>query len=837
MRTILFRRTISTAALALLASLAADQAVAQNNDDYRSAASGDWGNAATWQRYTAGTWVAAAIAPSLASGVITIRNGHFVTLSPGNLTIDQTVVDLGGTLSTGLFANLNVQDGQGIDLLINGTFTHATNYLNGPGSIVVASGGVFSCSTGYIGSDAVLEIQSGGSASSSGNLYLNGTVNNEGTWTMLNGRLTSTGGGAQVFNNLSGGVLVLNGWDDPTLSLSFITVNNAGTIEQNNSPAEFTWWVATLNNSGTVNVNGGSLRQSSGTITNTGVFAFTAGSALRLSDGTFTNSASGSLNDLPHLIMEGGTLNLNAGSTCDDLPLITQTGGTIDVEQPLTVQQYDLTQGIFTGPAEVTIPPGGVFNVTNGYVNSDGLLHLSAGATASTNGFAFLNGTINNEGTWTMQSGRIHSNSSGPNVFNNLPGGTLNLNGWDDNDLSWTFTNLNNAGTVNKNNGSVQFGFWSTPFMNQAGGVFNALDGVTFFSNGSFGPCAGTFNILADATLGANVDLPFAGATIVNEGAIIAPNAVITGTTGSTLSGTGHIRHLRMNGEADLTLASDHTVDSVLTLSAGRIITGAHDLTLLRAGASSLVGGNASSHVVTTGSGGLKRTVNSTAHLFPVGTEDSYMPVTMSALTGPTEQFTARVSDAVSTAYGLPGEATGLPVTQHNVLGTWVITEATNGGNSAQLSFQWNASDEGTVFTRNACAVLAYDGAAWAAADAFNAAEGSGPFTRSAPAFDAFREFTVGDAASLALTVGIDDASGTSRLSAFPNPMTDRLTILSAGEQMRAFELHDATGRLVRSGSINAQQYQLERDGLTAGAYVLNIRTAQRVHTVRIVVD
>jgi hypothetical protein len=67
--------------------------------------------------------------------------------------------------------------------------------------------------------------------------------------------------------------------------------------------------------------------------------------------------------------------------------------------------------------------------------------------------------------------------------------------------------------------------------------------------------------------------------------------------------------------------------------------------------------------------------------------------------------------------------------------------------------------------------------------------------------------------------------------------MTDRLTIVSDGDPLRAFELHDATGRLVRSGIINAQRYELERNGLTPGAYVLNVRTAQRARTVRIVLD
>lgn len=810
---------------------------AQSVDDHRSINSGTWTNGSIWERYDGTNWVPASAAPSTASGVITIRNGHTIALA-GPMTIDQLVVASGGSLTTASFANLTVADGPGTDLLILGTFAHTGSILYGPGSIVVGSGGLIALAGGsYLAAGAVLDIEAGGGATSTDNFFLNGIVNNAGTWSMQGGALVTNGSNEKTFNNLAGGVLNLNGWSGSSYPISSITVNNDGTIEQNNSPVEFTWWNGTLNNSGTLNVNGGSLRQSSSTITNTGVFAFSAGSALRLSDGTFTNSAGGSLNDLPHLIVEYGTLNLNAGSTCDDLPLITQTNGSIAFGIPVNVLQYDLTQGNFTGPAEVTIPPGGVFNLNNGYVNPGGSLRIMSGATANTNGTVYIDGTVNNEGTWNMVSGRTHTTGFGVSIFNNLPGGVINLNGWADNTVSWSFTDLNNAGTVNKNNGTVLFTFWNTPFVNLPGGVFNALAGETRFVSSTFSPSAGTFNIPAGATLSGDSDLNFAGATIANDGAIIAPNAVITGTTGSTLSGTGHIRHLRMNGGADLALGSDHTVDSVLTLTAGRIITGQHDLMLLRAGASSLVGGSASSHVATTGPGGLKRTVNATAHLFPVGTDASYMPVTMSSLTGPVEQITARVTDAVSTAYGLPGEATGLPVTQHNVLGTWVITEATNGGNSAQLTFQWNASDEGAGFMRNTCAVLAYDGAAWGAADAFNAAEGTGPFTRTGGPFDAFREFTVGDPASLTLTLDVQEGAAVTGLRAFPNPMTDRLTIVSASGPLHAFELHDATGRLVRSGTINAPRFALERNGLNAGAYVLNVRTAREMHTVRVVVD
>jgi hypothetical protein len=121
--------------------------------------------------------------------------------------------------------------------------------------------------------------------------------------------------------------------------------------------------------------------------------------------------------------------------------------------------------------------------------------------------------------------------------------------------------------------------------------------------------------------------------------------------------------------------------------------------------------------------------------------------------------------------------------------------------------------------------------------DPFAAAQGSGPFTQIGLSFDGFREFTVGDEASLALTVGIDDAPGTSPVSAFPNPMTDRLTVTNAGGAFRSFELHDALGRLVRGGAINANTFLLQRDGLISGAYVLTTRTADASARVRIVIE
>lgn len=88
--------------------------------DYRSFLSGPWSTATNWQTFDGITWITAATAPSSTNGVITIQSGHTMQIT-ANVTIDQVVIDAGGTINwTGgncIFAN-----GAGVDLLINGTF-------------------------------------------------------------------------------------------------------------------------------------------------------------------------------------------------------------------------------------------------------------------------------------------------------------------------------------------------------------------------------------------------------------------------------------------------------------------------------------------------------------------------------------------------------------------------------------------------------------------------------------------------------------------------------------------------------------------------------------------
>ncbi len=45
----------------------------------------------------------------------------------------------------------------------------------------------------------------------------------------------------------------------------------------------------------------------------------------------------------------------------------------------------------------------------------------------------------------------------------------------------------------------------------------------------------------------------------------------------------------------------------------------------------------------------------------------SYTPLTITLTNGPQEGYSVRVVDGMSTTYGAPGVATGVPVTEHAV--------------------------------------------------------------------------------------------------------------------------------------------------------------------------
>lgn len=78
---------------------------AQNN--FRSAQTGDWNQASTWEEFIAGSWQATINTPDFTSGTITIQSPHVVTVT-ANVSIDQATVSSGGTLTINDAVNLTL---------------------------------------------------------------------------------------------------------------------------------------------------------------------------------------------------------------------------------------------------------------------------------------------------------------------------------------------------------------------------------------------------------------------------------------------------------------------------------------------------------------------------------------------------------------------------------------------------------------------------------------------------------------------------------------------------------------------------------------------------------
>ena len=86
--------------------------------------------------------------------------------------------------------------------------------------------------------------------------------------------------------------------------------------------------------------------------------------------------------------------------------------------------------------------------------------------------------------------------------------------------------------------------------------------------------------------------------------------------------------------------------------------------------------------------------------------------------------------------------------------------------------------------------------------------------------------------------VSIDENSSVAQgVDLFPNPASDRVTISSTEAAIVSYEVYDVNGRLVRTASVNAKQAVIERQGLQAGAYSVQLRFAEGTVTRKLMLD
>lgn len=102
-------------------ALVISSAHAQNY--FRSIATGNWNATTTWQMSPDNiTWGPASYTPTFNDFTVTIQSPNVVTITAA-VTIDETVVNSGAFLANSGAIVITFNDGAGVDLIINGTFT------------------------------------------------------------------------------------------------------------------------------------------------------------------------------------------------------------------------------------------------------------------------------------------------------------------------------------------------------------------------------------------------------------------------------------------------------------------------------------------------------------------------------------------------------------------------------------------------------------------------------------------------------------------------------------------------------------------------------------------
>ena len=528
MKTKVHPPTLVFAYLSISLAPAADVVATWNNT------TGNWNDAAQWSSNPA-------FPNNGAQTFDAIQTGGTLTLNQ-NITIEKYTLSGGSNTSAGSILTLND------DLLWSaGAFT-------GTGTIQANGGAIFSAS-------GVKDISAG--------RVLN--LGGDSSWTAGNIRI-GTGG---MINNTTGQTFTTN--SDGTLTNPFGgtgTFNNSGTFTKSGGAGTtLVNGVLLFNNSGTVNVNSGTLNLAgSGGSNSTGVFNVGSGATLQFSN-DHTLGAASSITGVGSVVISSGTVNVNGSYTGGGNLLI--SSGTVNFANAASTSSLTQTGGTLGGGGNFTI--SGTTTFSSGSMTGTGITQANSGVTFDTTGAKDISGgrVLNLAGNSSWTAGTIRIGTGG--VINNNTGQTLTTNsdgtltnpfgGTGTFNNSGTFTKsggagtttvsgvllFNNSGAVNVNSGTLNF----TSSVAQhtgttlTGGTWNVRNGSTLsFSQGSdiqnnqgnvtLDGIGSTFNRLTAAlnnnqnkiTLRNGRNLTTAGA-LTNSGTVAVENATTSLTIGT----------------------------------------------------------------------------------------------------------------------------------------------------------------------------------------------------------------------------------------------------------------------------------------------------------------
>jgi len=688
-----------------------DIQVASSATDYfrSSVATGNWNDVGSWQSSPDNsTWNPSTLVPDANANIITIRNGHNITIATA-AGGDQVVVEAGGTLT--LNAAFTLADGTGTDLDVSGTV------VNTSGTHVITGTVVF-------GANSLYQHNRNGSA------VLTATWNVTST-AEITGVITSQPTGlGQTFGNFT--------WNCPSQSSNIGLGNPAGFAIAGNLTVTNTGGFSgralrftsgtpyTLTVGGNLTLNGGHLGLSSGT----GTMALTVAGNVSISNSSelYLSQAGSAL----------GTLNIGGDLSINNATL-TETGSAngIIIFNKNGAQSFSASSATISNTVNYTITNTSTLLVNSGFpVNTGATLTvdgtLIAAATVTNIGTTNINNIFQlNDGGWGTGTGFVYGPAA-TLVFNTTTNYGVN------NDAYWPSSNgpvnvtVQNTGGITMNvartvtggyPNDVQVSNNTTINLPNGSAVDRACARDLIIDNGSalYADYGGgsvklfvgrNFDMSGNVSLGSIIggDMYVRGNFTRNAGTF-NPNGrtvFFDGPSGDqTITGVTTFDYIEVNKAANnVVLANNIICNLGLTLASGKIVLGSNDITLLNASPSALNASSSSSYVVTNGTGAFRRAIG-TLHvgqdyLLPVGNASNRQNVTVNFVTiSANNTLAARfISGSPAGTAGLPLSENGNNISRAANNGYWEVTAASATTDNYTGTFSANGFTDITDYTR-----------------------------------------------------------------------------------------------------------------------------------------
>ena len=343
------------------------------------------------------------------------------------------------------------------------------------------------------------------------------------------------------------------------------TFNNQGIFTKSGGNGETSIFIG-FNNSGTVNVNSGTLSLGGNGI-HTGIFNIAAGRTLNFNSGTHVISAGASFTDTTTSTTMISYSTVTVASALSLLGALNISGGTATLNNTSALNTLEISNGTLTGSGTVTAT--GSLNWTSGTIsgtNATDILNATGGIILSGGPDKYLRSRTLNHGngispstaSWTEGAFYLYDDA----IFNNKPVATFSTNfdgfigtlgGTNTFNNQGIFTKsggagetainvgFNNSGTVNVNSGTLALngGVTQHNATTLTGGTWNVTNGASINISTGTNITTNQGNVTLDGVGSSFAKLTTALAT--NQGALTLKNDRDL-TTAGNLANSGTLR-------------------------------------------------------------------------------------------------------------------------------------------------------------------------------------------------------------------------------------------------------------------------------------------------------